>query len=135
KAGNLIATVVPNIVKTADLVQEINAASMEQSSGINQINDAMRQLDKATQQNAASAEELAATSEELNGQAAQLQHAVAFFKIDEGGNRSPISGRTASSARQTRTPAKPVRANKPVAGKNMAGDSSLDFNDQDFERF
>ena len=135
KAGNLIATVVPNIVKTADLVQEINAASMEQSSGINQINDAMRQLDKATQQNAASAEELAATSEELNGQATQLQHAVAFFKLDNSGNRSPTSSRnTPPGSRQTRAPAKPIRANKP-AGSNVTGDAALDFNDQDFERF
>jgi len=87
KAGNLIASVVPNIVKTADLVQEINAASIAQSSGINQINDAMRQLDKATQQNAASAEQLAATSEELSSQAMQLQNAVAFFKLDESDGR------------------------------------------------
>lgn len=135
KAGNLIATVVPNIVKTSDLVQEINAASMEQSSGINQINEAMRQLDKATQQNAASAEELAATSEELNGQATQLQHAVAFFKLDDDGSRSPVSGRTPPpSYRQTRQPPKITRPKKPVAG-SMVADSSLDFNDQDFERF
>lgn len=135
KAGKLIATVVPNIVKTADLVQEINAASMEQSSGINQINDAMRQLDKATQQNAASAEELAATSEELNGQATQLQHAVAFFKLDNSSNRPPVSNRkTPPASRQTRAPAKPIRANKPAAS-NVTGDAALDFNDQDFERF
>ena len=134
KAGNLIATVVPNIVKTADLVQEINAASMEQSSGINQINDAMRQLDKATQQNAASAEELAATSEELNAQASQLQHAVAFFKLDDSGSRGPSSARTAPPVtRQPRAPTKLNRANKPLA--NAVADSSLDFNDQDFERF
>jgi methyl-accepting chemotaxis protein len=94
KAGQLISAVVPNISKTADLVQEINAMSMEQSGGINQINDAMRQLDKATQQNAASAEELAATAEELNGQASQLQQAVAFFKLDENQRRSRFASRT-----------------------------------------
>ncbi len=133
KAGNLIAAVVPNIVKTADLVQEINAASIEQSSGVNQINGAMRQLDKATQQNAASAEELAATSAELNSQATQLQHAVAFFKLNEGSSRSFTASTTAPSARQTRTPAKPSRGNQPVGRK--ATDSSVDFNDRDFERF
>ncbi len=134
KAGSLIATVVPNIVKTADLVQEINAASVEQSSGINQINDAMRQLDKATQQNAASAEELAATSEELNAQASQLQHAVAFFKLDDSGNRGSSSTRSAPPVtRQPRAPNKPNRVTK-SAGSAVV-DSSLDFNDQDFERF
>ena len=136
KAGTLITTVVPNIVKTADLVQEINAASMEQSSGINQINDAMRQLDKATQQNAASAEELAATAEELNGQATQLQHAVAFFKLEEDTFKPHSSGRPAPPAQrqQARRPANPAYAAKPVTGK-IAADTSPDFNDRDFERF
>jgi len=80
KAGGLITNVVPEISKTADLVQEISAASAEQSSGISQINEAMTQLDTATQQNASASEELAATSEEMSGQAAQLQEAVSFFK-------------------------------------------------------
>ncbi|MCQ8118323.1 methyl-accepting chemotaxis protein [Methylomonas sp. WSC-7] len=132
KAGALISAVVPNISKTADLVQEINAASIEQSSGINQINEAMRQLDKATQQNAASSEELAATSEELNGQATQLQHAVAFFKLEE--NKRAQNSRSAPPApRQNRGPIKPNYVAKPVP--MSVGDGSLNFNDQDFERF
>lgn len=138
KAGLLITTVVPNIVKTSDLVQEINAASIEQSSGINQINDAMRQLDKATQQNAASAEELAATAEELNGQATQLQHAVAFFKLDSS-NRSQAgagSGRGMSSTyRQTRTPAKANYKKSAASSSAPVADNGLDFSDSDFERF
>jgi methyl-accepting chemotaxis protein len=73
--------VLPDIVKTADLVQEINAASAEQASGIKQISEAMRQLDRVTQQNAAASEEMAATAEELNGQAEQLQNVVGFFKL------------------------------------------------------
>lgn len=83
QAGKMIDNVLPDIIKTSALVQEISAASAEQSSGISQINDAMRQLEKATQQNAASSEQLAATSEELSAQAEQLQQAVAFFKIDD----------------------------------------------------
>ena len=81
KAGALIANAVPSIIKTSDLVQEISAASNEQSSGISQIGEAMRQLDKVTQQNAAASEEMAATAEELNGQAEQLQNVVSFFKL------------------------------------------------------
>lgn len=132
KAGSLINAVVPNISKTSDLVQEINAASIEQSSGINQINQAMRQLDKATQQNAASAEELAATSEELNGQATQLQHAVAFFKLEE--DARPQNYRAAPpSPRPNRGPTAPAYAQKPTA--NNLGDGSINFNDKDFERF
>ena len=81
KAGRLLDQMVPNIKKTSDLVQEITAASEEQSSGVNQINSAVSQLSQTTQQNASSSEELAATAEEMNGQAEQLQQAMSFFKL------------------------------------------------------
>lgn len=81
RAGTLIANVVPDIVKTADLVREISAASSEQSRGIQQIGEAIRQIEKVTQQNAAASEQMAATSEELNGQAEELQNLVGYFKL------------------------------------------------------
>jgi methyl-accepting chemotaxis protein len=81
KAGKLLDSMVPNIKKTSDLVQEISAASAEQTSGVGQINTAVTQMSQTTQQNAASSEELAATAEEMSGQAAQLQNTMAFFKL------------------------------------------------------
>ncbi|TAN67735.1 MAG: methyl-accepting chemotaxis protein [Methylobacter sp.] len=81
-AGKLLDTIVPSIKKTSDLVQEIAAASEEQSAGAGQINTAMDQLNRITQQNASSSEQLAATSEEMSGQAAQLQELMAFFTVD-----------------------------------------------------
>jgi methyl-accepting chemotaxis protein len=81
KAGRLLDTIVPNIRKTSDLVQEITAASEEQSSGVGQINAAVTQLSQTTQQNASSSEELAATAEEMSSQAEQLQQAMSFFKL------------------------------------------------------
>ncbi len=81
KAGRLLAEIVPNIRKTSDLVQEITAASTEQSSGVGQINSAVSQLNQTTQQNASSSEELAATSEEMSSQAEQLQQTMLFFKL------------------------------------------------------
>ncbi|MGZ8181893.1 MAG: HAMP domain-containing methyl-accepting chemotaxis protein [Methylobacter sp.] len=84
-AGKLLDTIVPSIKKTSDLVQEIAAASEEQSAGVGQINTAMDQLNQITQQNASSSEELAATSEEMSGQAAQLQELMAFFTVGEIG--------------------------------------------------
>jgi methyl-accepting chemotaxis protein len=83
EAGKLLDEMVPSIKKTSDLVQEIAAASQEQSAGVGQINGAMGQLNKATQQNASASEELAATSEEMGGQAAQLQELMEFFKIEQ----------------------------------------------------
>jgi methyl-accepting chemotaxis protein len=81
-AGKLLDEMVPLISKTSDLVQEIAAASTEQSSGVGQINTAMDQLNQITQQNASASEELAATAEEMSGQAMQLQELMAFFKVD-----------------------------------------------------
>lgn len=81
KAGRLLGEMVPNIKKTSDLVQEITAASEEQSSGVGQINSAVAQLSQTTQQNSASSEELAATAEELSSHADHLQKVMSFFKL------------------------------------------------------
>jgi methyl-accepting chemotaxis protein len=86
----MLIKLVPDIQKTAELVQEISAASTEQTTGAEQINLAIQQLDAVTQQNASSAEEMSATSEELAAQAQQLQDIISFFKIDsQGTRRSP----------------------------------------------
>jgi len=81
RAGGLLDRMVPNIRKTSDLVQEITAASEEQSAGVGQINAAVGQMNQTTQMNAASSEELAATAEEMSSQAEQLQQAMAFFRV------------------------------------------------------
>jgi methyl-accepting chemotaxis protein len=88
RAGMLLDAIVPNIRRTSDLVQEITAASEEQSSGVGQINSAVTQLSETTQQNASSSEELAATAEEMSSQAEQLQQTMAFFKLSGYGNGS-----------------------------------------------
>jgi len=62
-------------------VQEITAASDEQSTGVNQINTAMSQLTQLTQQNAAGSEELAATAEEMTAQAEKLRQLMSFFQV------------------------------------------------------
>jgi methyl-accepting chemotaxis protein len=84
KAGEMLAKIVPDIQRTADLVQEITAASNEQSSGAGQINKAIQQLDQVVQQNASASEEMASTSAELLSQAEQLQNTISFFRIDSG---------------------------------------------------
>ncbi len=85
KAGQQLNTIVPDIQKTAQLVQEISAASNEQNTGTEQINRALQQLDQVIQQNATASEEMASTSEELAAQAEQLQSNIEFFKIGEDG--------------------------------------------------
>lgn len=80
-AGGLMMTIIPDIDKTAKLVQEITASTMEQNSGADQINNAIQQLNNITQQNAAASEELATSSEELASQADQLKEEISYFKL------------------------------------------------------
>jgi methyl-accepting chemotaxis protein len=81
RSGQLLADLVPSIKKTADLVQDVAAASTEQSGGVTQINQAMSQVDAVTQRNASSAEELSSTAEELATQSEQLQQLMTFFRV------------------------------------------------------
>ena len=85
KAGAMLKQLVPDIQKTAELVQEISAASNEQRTGVDQVNQALQQLDTVIQQNASSAEEMASTSEELASQAQMLQQTIEFFKVNHVG--------------------------------------------------
>jgi len=82
EAGEMLTKLVPDIRRTAELVEEITAACREQDVGSSQINQAIQQLDQVTQQNAASSEEVSATSEELTAQAEQLQTTISYFRID-----------------------------------------------------
>ena len=82
-AGELLTKLVPDIRKTAELIQEISYSSNEQKSGVEQTNSAMMQLDSITQQNASSAEELSSTSEELSSQAEGLVAMINFFTLDQ----------------------------------------------------
>jgi methyl-accepting chemotaxis protein len=99
-AGRLLAEMVPAITRTSDLVEEINAASEEQATGITQINQAVAQVNASTQQNASAAEELAATAEEVNSQAAELQHAVEQFRL--AGTAADRRAASAAPRRATR---------------------------------
>jgi len=82
KAGEELQQIVPEIEKTAKLVKEITAASLEQNAGADQINNAIQQLNNVTQQNAAASEELATNAEELTYQAEHLREMIAFFRIN-----------------------------------------------------
>ena len=87
KSGELLNAIVPDIQKTSKLVEEITAASLEQNSGADQINNAINQLNQVTQQNAAAAEQMATSSEELSSQADQLRQMMAFFNIGDNKNK------------------------------------------------
>jgi methyl-accepting chemotaxis protein len=108
QAGEMLKKLVPDIQKTAELVQEINASSNEQNSGAVQINKAIQQLDNVIQQNAGAAEEMSSTSEELAGQAGQLQNIIEFFKLGDSDkiattDKTPASHKESIIAETTET--------------------------------
>ncbi|MEH6471364.1 MAG: cache domain-containing protein [Halopseudomonas sp.] len=110
QAGMLLDEIVPGIIQTADLIQEISAASTEQASGVGQINSAMAAMDQTTQQNASASEELAATAEEMSSQAEQLQQLMQFFQL--GRQAAPVTPRSTplhSSAANLNSSAAPTQ--------------------------
>jgi methyl-accepting chemotaxis protein len=110
RSGQLLLELVPAIRKTADLVQEVSAASQEQSTGVAQINKAMSQVEHVTQRNASAAEELASTAEEMHSQAESLQQLVGFFRV--AGMHAPPA-RAAAAPAWTPRPAPAFAAPRP----------------------
>ncbi|GAB7021503.1 methyl-accepting chemotaxis protein [Salidesulfovibrio brasiliensis] len=146
QAGTMLEQIVPDIQKTAELIQEISLSSSEQSSGASQINDALQQLDHVVQQNAAASEEMASTSTDLATQAQSLQHVTGFFKVDYH-----VSGPSSGPSRPARKAVTAAPAEKPKPKKRSqpkalppekkppkeSGGSGVDLSmdDDEFERF
>jgi methyl-accepting chemotaxis protein len=82
EAGKTMAEIVGSVKRVTDIIGEITAASQEQSTGIEQVNQAIAQMDQVTQQNAALVEEAAAAAQSMQEQAASLVEAVSVFKLD-----------------------------------------------------
>jgi methyl-accepting chemotaxis protein len=134
RAGDLLGKLVPDIKKTADLVQEIAASSAEQNQGASQINQALQQLDQVIQQNASASEQMASTAEELSSQAEQLQSAIAFFVVAGSGAR--VAPR-ASLSQPKAGPVKPRAGVKRLALDMRQGEpvKETGSDDGDFERY
>jgi len=131
-AGNLLQDMLPSIRKTADLVQEIAAASSEQTTGVTQINTAIGQVSQTMQHTAAASEELSSTAEEMSAQAIGLQEAMTFFKLTGDGYAG--GHRQASSANTRRQEPKPsVQKSAPKANYKKA--SHGDDIDKNFVSF
>jgi len=151
QAGEMLNKMLPDIQKTAELVQEISASSKEQDTGADQINKAIQQLDQVIQQNAGSAEEMASTTEELSSQAEQLKATIAFFTLDTK-QRHAVSApqhRQLAISHVTAPKVQAIAAPKPAAAKkgksvarpqgaihlDMGGKGGPDILDEEFEKF
>jgi methyl-accepting chemotaxis protein len=147
EAGEMLSKLVPDIKKTAELVDDITAACREQDVGSGQINQAIQQLDKVTQQNAAASEQVSSTSEELSSQAEQLTQTIAFFRVatSDAASESTIDRAAKQLRAKASAPAKPAarklvpktppRPTKPARGGfSFDMEKSDDDHDDDFRR-
>ena len=123
EAGQMLARLVPDIQKTAELVQEITASSKEQSGGAEQINSSIQQLNQVVQQNAGAAEEMASTAEELSGQADELQATISFFKISgNGSGKAALAGTIQRVVKPVNRPQiAPVATRRPMTAAAVSG--------------
>jgi len=135
EAAGLMGNLVPEIDKSARLVQEIAAASTEQNNGASQINNAIQQLNNIIQQNAAASEELATSSEELASQAEQLKEMISFFKVEE----TTTSGKKMGYAEIKKpSPTQNKQANKAPISSSATKHFNLylsNKNDSDYHKF
>jgi methyl-accepting chemotaxis protein-2 (aspartate sensor receptor) len=87
-AGATMRDVVSSVRRVTDIMDEISAASQEQSSGIEQVNQAVAQMDEVTQQNAALVQQASSAASSLEEQAARLESVVSAFRLTEGESRT-----------------------------------------------
>ncbi len=142
-AGAMLSKLVPDIRRTAELVEEITAACREQDVGSSQINTAIQQLDKVTQQNASASEQVSSTSEELSSQAEQLQASIAFFRIDaaaavagavEAASGHPVARLQQRAAEGARAIRSPLAGAAPRPGRKASGGFALDMGEPEDKR-
>jgi methyl-accepting chemotaxis protein len=139
EAGKQLVDIVPEIEKTAKLVQEIAAASMEQNSGADQINNAIQQLNQVIQQNAAASEEMASSSEELSGQSEQMKEVVSYFRLNQSriarsksglGKKGKMTNKIESGKSQEK------KKSNSASYSKQGVDLKMDYDkDEDFERY
>jgi methyl-accepting chemotaxis protein len=142
-AGQLLARLVPDIRKTAELVREITAACAEQGAGATQISKAMQQLDQIIQQNAAASEEMSTGSDSLSSQAETLQSAVSFFQVDgkhEQVRRPKPTMRKSAFTKGApggvrKLASKPVRNDQSGFDIEIGSESGPDHHDNDFTTY
>jgi methyl-accepting chemotaxis protein len=142
RAGAMLVKLVPDIQKTAELVQEISASSKEQAGGTDQINSAIQQLNEVVQENAGAAEEMASTSEELSSQADQLQNTISFFKVSNE-DAQPLRSPSRQTAKRVQSSPQVFHLAKTEKGGGKGVHLDLgkqsqtkeDHRDDEFEKF
>lgn len=128
ESGDTLGAIVHAVDRVAGMINEVNIAAAEQTSGIEQINQAVAQMDEMTQQNAALVEEASAASEAMSEQASGMNRLIGFFKV---------GAYTASAPSQDSPSAEPIKSYQPQPNGNQAGggNAASFSNDDDWEDF
>jgi uncharacterized phage infection (PIP) family protein YhgE len=131
--------IVTAVKRVTDIMAEISAASQEQSSGIEQVNQAVTQMDEVTQQNAALVEEAAAAAESMQEQAQNLTQAVSVFKLaheQQAARATPVANQPRAEVRKLTPRAKATRQiPAKVAAPRTAPAHSKTGTDGDWKEF
>ncbi len=141
-AGRTMGEIVQSVKRVADLMNEISAASGEQRTGIEQVNQAVTQMDEVTQQNAALVEEASAAAQSMSSQAAALRELVSVFNIGSAGRAAttsiaPVARVVASATARRPAPSRPapVRAPAAPAPKAERREPATATSDDDWQTF
>ena len=138
-SGDKLDEIVVSVKKVAGIVAEISAASAEQSSGIDQINQAVTNMDEATQQNAALAEQTSAAAGSLDEKARELQSIIAFFSTRR--TNGPVDEPAASRQKQHPQPTPAVKrsangiSDRATAPEPSRAHGTPPVDDDDWETF
>ncbi len=139
KAVSMLEELVPEIGRTAELVQEIATSCMDQDKSVSEISLAVGQLDRVIQSNASASEEMASTSEELSSQAQMLAHAMTFFKVatNGNGNGSKLSRATVVNSRSVSQPLPTAAQVQQQASPALEAGFNMDMgsDNKDYEKF
>jgi methyl-accepting chemotaxis protein/methyl-accepting chemotaxis protein-1 (serine sensor receptor) len=127
---------VSSVQRVTDIMGEISAASQEQSSGIEQVNQTVTQMDEATQQNAALVEQATAAARAMEEQAGQLSEAVAMFRLDHSVAVTTLPSRAAATKAAAKRPQIAGTAHTPAvrapANRRTAANTAAEADWQEF---
>ncbi|GEN26606.1 methyl-accepting chemotaxis protein [Halovibrio variabilis] len=129
-AGETMREVVSSVRRVTDIMDEISAASQEQSSGIEQVNQAVAQMDEVTQQNAALVQQASSAASSLEEQAARLESVVSSFRLAEGESRTQHAPLTSPQHSQRHSSQQQVALVRPAARSQTSHSV-----DQEWEEF
>jgi methyl-accepting chemotaxis protein len=122
QTGNALSEIVMGVKKVGDIVAAIASASVEQSAGIAQVNQAVSQMDEITQQNAALAEEASAASVSMSDLSTNMVELLSFFKTEKKAASNPNDRSNSHNERVAETPKSTSASGRQTVYRSVASD-------------